>query len=60
MVEKKMRRQKLKLIFAIQLKGLMDAYRAIEALAVIIMRQCFNPSIAGFDWETACKAFGRK
>lgn len=32
-------------------------YGAVEALAVIIMWECFHPAIASFDWESACKTF---
>lgn len=37
-----------------------DTYRAIEALAVIIVGQRFDPSVAGFHWEAACETLCRE
>lgn len=41
--------------------NLRNTYSAVETLTVVIVVQCLNPSIAGFNGEAACEAFcGKK
>lgn len=36
----------------------MYTHRAIEACAMVVVRQSFYPAIACFDWKSACEALG--